>query len=330
VFFPAIDGKRTTRKLGNFNELNQQQADARASDMLRSLKLQVERNAPTVMTIINRYRTDKLSKLRHSTQKANNSWLRSYIEPVWGETLITELQPRVVELWLESLPLAPKTRGHLRELLHRLVDYAMWCGSIPVGTNPISLVTVRGSSKRQKQPRSLTVEEFRTLSKHLMEPFKTMVLLQLCLGLRVSELLALRWKDVDWIGSRLNVEQRYREPTSRYRQDGGLPEGNDSGSSPDFCPTSTETDHGVPRRGGLDLRFPGETGETADQLHRVSANLAERGRSRWNRQGRDAQHEAHVPLLARCRGNCHHCAAEAHAALRHPNYAQRLRGCGDG
>lgn len=33
-----------------------------------------------------------------------------------------------------------------------------------------------------------------------------MVLVQLCLGLRVSELLALRWKDVDWIGRRLNVE----------------------------------------------------------------------------------------------------------------------------
>jgi integrase len=206
VFFPKIDGKRTTRKLGNLNELNQQQADARASEMLRNLRREAARSVPTVMDIINGYRTEKLSKLRYSTQKANNSWLRSHIEPAWGSVLVTELQPRLVELWLESRPLAPKTRGHLRELLHRLVDYAMWCGSIPVGTNPISLVTVRGSSKRQKQPRSLTVDEFHKLSKHLREPFNTMVLLQLCLGLRVSELLALRWKDVDWIGSKLSVE----------------------------------------------------------------------------------------------------------------------------
>jgi integrase len=40
----------------------------------------------------------------------------------------------------------------------------------------------------------------------LSEPFRTMMQIQLCLGLRVSELLALRWKDVDWIGSKLNVE----------------------------------------------------------------------------------------------------------------------------
>jgi integrase len=206
VFFPVIDGKRTTRKLGNLNELNQQEADARALEMLRSLKLQVERNAPTVSLVVERYRIEKMSKLRHSTQRVTDLWIKKHVLPRWGGQLITGLQPRPVELWLESLPLAPKTRGHLRELLHRLVDYAMWCGSIPVGTNPISLVTVRGSSKRRKQPRSLTVEEFHTLSKHLREPFKTMVLLQLCLGLRVSELLALRWQDVDWIGSKLNVE----------------------------------------------------------------------------------------------------------------------------
>ena len=41
---------------------------------------------------------------------------------------------------------------------------------------------------------------------HLGEPFKTMAPLPLCLGLSVSELLALGWKDVDWMGSKLNVE----------------------------------------------------------------------------------------------------------------------------
>jgi integrase len=206
VFFPVIGGKRTTRKLGNLNELNQQQANDRAAEMLRSLRLSGQRTVPTVMWVVEQYRIEKMSKLRLSTQKAAESWLKNYVGPVWGKARVTDLQPRPVELWLESLPLAPKTRGHIRELMHRLVDFAMWCGAIPVGTNPISLVTVRGSSKRRKQPRSLTVEEFHTLSSHLSEPFRTMAIVQLCLGLRVSELLALRWKDVDWIGSKLSVE----------------------------------------------------------------------------------------------------------------------------
>jgi len=206
VFFPVLDGKRTTRKLGALKELTQEQANHKAEEMLRSLKLQAERKSPTVVWVVEQYRVEKMPRLRHSTQRVNELWIKKYVLAYWGSRPITDLQPRPVELWLESLPLAPKTRGHLRELLHRLVDYAMWSGVIPVGTNPISLVTVRGSSKRRKQPRSLRVEEFHALSKHLGEPFRTMAILQLCLGLRVSELLALRWRDVDWIGSKVNVE----------------------------------------------------------------------------------------------------------------------------
>jgi integrase len=206
VCFPVINGKRTTRTLGNLNELSQQQADAKAAEMFRSLKLQADRTSPTVLWVVEQYRIEKMPKLRHSTQRITGLWLKKYVLTQWGKQPITDLQPRPVELWLESLPLAPKTRGHLRELLHRLVDYAMWRGAIPVGTNPISLVTVRGSSKRRKQPHNLTVEEFHALMRHLREPFKTMALAQLCLGLRVSELLALRWQDVDWMGSKLNVE----------------------------------------------------------------------------------------------------------------------------
>ena len=165
-----------------------------------------EGTEPTVTWVVEQYRLERMPKLRHSTQRVCGLWLKKYVLSRWGEQRIIDLQPRPVQLWLEALPLAPKTRGHLRQLLYSLVDYAMWRGSIPVGTNPISLVTVRGSSKRKKQPRSLTVEEFQTLVKHLREPFRTMAIVQVCLGLRVSEVLALRWKDVDWIRAKLNVE----------------------------------------------------------------------------------------------------------------------------
>jgi len=73
--------------------------------------------------------------------------------------------------------------------------------------NPISLVTVKGASKRIRQPRSLTVEQFRLLVSCLREPFATMALVCVCLGLRISEALALRWGDVDWLGSRLSIRR---------------------------------------------------------------------------------------------------------------------------
>jgi hypothetical protein len=57
-------------------------------------------------------------------------------------------------------------------------------GSIPTQRNPIELVTVKGASKRMKQPRSLNVEEFQRFVKHLYEPFRTMAL---CAAVLVCE-----------------------------------------------------------------------------------------------------------------------------------------------
>jgi integrase len=83
----------------------------------------------------------------------------------------------------------------------------MWNQSIPVQVNPMSLVTVTGVSKRRKQPRSLTVEQFQKLSAELHEPHRTITLVCVCFALRISEALALRWSDVDWLNGTLRVER---------------------------------------------------------------------------------------------------------------------------
>jgi integrase len=71
----------------------------------------------------------------------------------------------------------------------------------------MELVTIRGATKRTRKPRSLTVEEFQEFIQHLGEPFRTMALLCVCFGLRISEALALKWSDIDWLHSKLQVER---------------------------------------------------------------------------------------------------------------------------
>ena len=134
-------------------------------------------------------------------------FLRHHILPKWGTTLIEDVQPREVELWLRGLELAPKTRSHLRNLLHVLLEFAMWAGMLPVQRNQMELVVVKGATKRVRKPRSLTVEQFHVLRAQLHEPFSTLALLSVCLGLRISEALALRWCDIDWLGSTLSIRR---------------------------------------------------------------------------------------------------------------------------
>lgn len=160
----------------------------------------------TVKDVCSRYQAERMPT-RKCTARVYRSFLDNHILPKWGDTLIRDVQPRPVELWLKQLPLAPKSKTHVRSLLHSLVDFAMWAGILEISRNPMSLVVNKGATKRVRKARSLTVEQFRALLAQLREPFSTLALLCVCLGLRMSEALALRWSDVDWLGSGLSVKR---------------------------------------------------------------------------------------------------------------------------
>lgn len=163
-------------------------------------------NGTTVQSVIAKYEAERMPT-RHTTARVYRSFLSNHILPKWGETEIQAVQPRPAELWLRELPLSPKSKTHVRSLMHALVEFAMWAGMLEVSRNPVSLVQNAGATRKVRKARSLTVEQFHSLLKELHEPFATMALLSVCLGLRISEALALKWADVDWLGSRLSVRR---------------------------------------------------------------------------------------------------------------------------
>ncbi len=160
----------------------------------------------TVNTLVTHYREEKMPK-RTDTRRSYEVWFRNHILPKWGDCSLVEMQARPAELWLRALALSPKSKAHIRGLLSVIWDYAMWRGDVPTQRNPMELVTVKGVTKRTRQPRSLTVEEFQNFAQQLEEPFRTMALLCCCLGLRISECLALKWSDIDWLNGKLLVER---------------------------------------------------------------------------------------------------------------------------
>jgi len=92
-------------------------------------------------------------------------------------------------------------------MLYILMELAMWSGAVPIARNPIELVVVKGARKRIRKPRNLTVDEFQKLNTELREPFRTIALLCVCFGLRISECLALQWSDLDRLNSKLRIER---------------------------------------------------------------------------------------------------------------------------
>jgi integrase len=53
----------------------------------------------------------------------------------------------------------------------------------------------------------MTIEEFHHLSAILTEPYRTMAIVGVCLGLRWSELVGLKWQDIDWLNGKLRLQR---------------------------------------------------------------------------------------------------------------------------
>ena len=66
----------------------------------------------------------------------------------------------------------------------------------------------------------LTVEQFQQLWAELKEPFKTIALMCVCFGLRISECLGLGWSDVDWLNGKLNRTWHRRAKREYVKTDG--------------------------------------------------------------------------------------------------------------
>jgi integrase len=101
-----------------------------------------------------------------------------------------------VQEWLRNLEAAPKTKGHIKAVIHRLYEKAMLWEMVEWQRNPMEFVEIKGISKRRKRPVILTVEQFFLILPLIPQPYRMMALLAQCSGLRVEEVLALEKPDI--------------------------------------------------------------------------------------------------------------------------------------
>jgi integrase len=136
-------------------------------------------------------------ELSYSTASSYLSVIKQLREK-WGGTRITRIKPLQVQEWLKKMDAAPKTKGHVKALMHRLFEKAMLWEMVEWQRNPMQLVEIKGISKRQKKPIVLTVEQFYQILELLPQPYRTMAVVAQCTGLRAEEVLALEWQDIDF------------------------------------------------------------------------------------------------------------------------------------
>jgi integrase len=208
---PDARGERQRRAVmvGTREEYSTESA-ARKSPVVQAILLRLNAEQPSAAgaanfgAVIARYEQEEMPE-RYSTSAAYQSYIKNQIRPRWAATPMSAIKPMAVEDWLRNLTLAPKTKSHVRSLMHTIFQCAeRW---ELIDKNPIKLVRVKGGTKRLKTPRTLAPEQFHSLLPLIREPYRTMVLLAGCLGLRVSEIVGLQWGDFDFLGFTLLIQR---------------------------------------------------------------------------------------------------------------------------
>ncbi len=139
--------KRESVIIGNVDQYPTEAKAWRAAESFR-LAANSTRQSQDVLfgALVDRYMREKLPR-RHSTASKYRSWITHHIKPKSENVPISRVKPLLVEEWLMSLTLAPKSKGHVRSIMHILFNWAMKWEYIDIDRmNPISLVRVEGSS----------------------------------------------------------------------------------------------------------------------------------------------------------------------------------------
>jgi integrase len=206
------DGSRKIRsvKIGTSSQYKTETEARQASmSLLLSINADQTEGVPVIFSsVIERYLTEELPQ-RHSTASRYQSWIKNHIKPKWSEYPIENIKPLLVEQWLKEIDLAPKSKGHLKNLMRLFFNCAMRWEMIAYQQNPMSLVRVRDASKRTREPVVLTVAQFRQVLGHVPEPYRTMCIVAACLGLRISEVLGLCWSDFDWEKNQIQIQRSW-------------------------------------------------------------------------------------------------------------------------
>lgn len=165
--------------------------------------------AHTMRLLLDKYIAKHLPELAKSTRDTDKSMLRVHFYPRWDTTLIADVHAEDVEDWLKTLKLSPASRGRARRLMKQLIDRAMFWRMLPVQENPMKLVRVKGVTKRQKPIVIVSVQQVNRLIAALPQPYSLMVMVAASLGLRVEEVLPLKWEDFDFAALTLSIRRAY-------------------------------------------------------------------------------------------------------------------------
>jgi integrase len=133
----------------------------------------------------------------YQTKQTYETYLRTRILPRWGEYRLRDIKAVAVERWLGSISdLSNSSKAKLKGIMSDVYQHAIRYGWLVDSENAI--LAVRQSQKRERVTEPLEAAEFRALILQLTDKMRVIGIIAATTGLRISEVLGVKWMDIDW------------------------------------------------------------------------------------------------------------------------------------
>jgi integrase len=202
---------REEHKLGFVDEMARKRAMQLRAEVLETINAGrfVVQSQIRFRDLTKRFVEVRLGQLGVATQAQYRSQIDNHLLPGFGERKLCEIDRPAIEEFLtaKAESLGWWARNNLRSILSAIFtaakDWKLWDGE-----NPTRGVRI-GKKKFVREKRLLSVEQMRALLAALPDRLRFLVLIQFGLGLRISETLGLRWRDIDFDGARVAIRRRW-------------------------------------------------------------------------------------------------------------------------
>jgi hypothetical protein len=199
----TLGRRRESTILGYVSDLTRRQARKLAEEHLRPLnlgKVTPLSNLPFGEFVGRHFVPNVFPTLKLSTQERYRRTFKKHLLPAFGRSRLCDIGTLDLQhfvLQKMDAGLSWESCDHLRNLMSKVFTIAKKWNFFP-GDNPASGIDLP-EKKAVREKHALTPEQIQRLLAILREPCRTMVLVGLLTGLRIGEILGLRWKEIDLI-----------------------------------------------------------------------------------------------------------------------------------
>ena len=138
---------------------------------------------------------------KQSTKEHHEQVLKNVLIPKWADAEAINIDPRKLKAWFMGFDVESSTRGKYKSVMSGVYSWGQCEGLIPRGEqfNPCRYVKGREFSQvTGYEALALEIEDtFRVLSELRQPEYELALLIATC-GLRISEALGLRWRNILW------------------------------------------------------------------------------------------------------------------------------------